>query len=57
LTHINIAVLADHMESLCSYLDGLDSYLDHIREIRDEMEAEARANMDYYPDMDYFREY
>ena len=49
LTHINIAVFADHMERLCSHLDGIDSYLDHMREIRDEMEAEARSEyMDYY---------
>jgi len=49
LTHINIAVFADHMDSLCNYLDGLDSYLDEVRDIRNEMEAEARAEyMDYY---------
>jgi hypothetical protein len=49
LTHINIAVFGDHMERLCSHLDGIDSYLDHMREIRDEMEAQARSEyIDYY---------
>jgi hypothetical protein len=37
------------MERLCSHLDSIDSYRDHMREIRDEMEGEARSEyMDYY---------
>jgi len=50
LEHINIAVFGSHMESLRSYLDGIDSYFDHIREIRNEMEAEYRNAM--YSDYD-----
>jgi hypothetical protein len=64
LTNINIAVFADHMERLCSLLDGIDSYLDHVRGIRDEMEGEFRAEMEaaYWSDMqadygEYFNGY
>ncbi len=38
LTHINIGVFADRMESLCTYLDGVDSYLDYLRENKEDAE-------------------
>jgi hypothetical protein len=50
LEHINIAVFGSHMESLCTYLDGIDTCLDHMLEMRDEMEAEYRSAM--YSDYD-----
>jgi hypothetical protein len=52
LDYINIAVLSDHMERLCSFLDGLDSYIDHMLEIRNDMRAEMYSDTqaDY---MDY----
>jgi len=41
LQSINIAVFSDHMDRLCAHLDGIDSYLDHLRELRNDMIAEA----------------
>ena len=50
LTHVNLAVFGDHMESLCNYLDCIDSQLDRMRELRNEMEAYYRERVSEYVD-------
>jgi hypothetical protein len=47
LKHINIRVLAEGMERLAYFLEGIEAGLDHLEEAKNEMRAEAYRNADY----------
>jgi hypothetical protein len=51
LTHVNLAVFGDHMESLCNYLDCIDTQLDRMQELRDEMETYYAERVSEYRDV------
>ena len=57
LTHINVAVFSDYMESLCSYLDDLCSWLDHVREMKDQMEEHYRNEKEKHYRSQMYAEY